>query len=367
MWGHELNFTATIRDPPTPQPELFTLYEEPGGARPDRLSEVRPQDRDLRRTVDQFVGAVPGFPALDVPLPQMVDQPVVLLAAFDVLVPEQVIEVPKMSTPTRCPRTVLSVPQTAEQLVEFPNVVSLIDVIRHPVEWKNWRSSWFLPGQSSSAFYGADHRAAAATAEQNVDIPVPRGAPHDVHQIPLPAAGSSDLLETANQGVVSTFPRRKKCEDPAHPGVGTGRGLQLMASVSLAGGLPVDSGTGGSRASWGTTWVEAAFGSLGEAGTMPSSCVSLRLLWKNFIVSSCPSCSRNSHLESGALFPLSLYLAVLVPGVWVLLMSTNIGFFGRRLSSWEQCLVLQWIHALRQFFGYGRISHMFLRCGRLGS
>ena len=84
--------------------------------------------------MDQFVGAVPGFPALDVLVPQMVDQPVVLLAAFDVLVPEQVIEVPKMSTPTRCPRTVLSVPQTAEQLVEFPNVVSLIDVIRHPLE-----------------------------------------------------------------------------------------------------------------------------------------------------------------------------------------------------------------------------------------
>ena len=41
------------------------------------------------------------------------------------------------------------------------------------------------------------------------------------------------------------------------------------------------------RASWGTTWSEATYGSLGEAGTMPSSCVSLRLLWKNFIVSSC--------------------------------------------------------------------------------
>ena len=63
-------------------------------ARPDRLSEVRPQDRDLWRTVDQIVDAVPGSPALDVPVPQMVDQPLVLLAAFDVLVPEQVIEVP---------------------------------------------------------------------------------------------------------------------------------------------------------------------------------------------------------------------------------------------------------------------------------
>ena len=51
-------------------------------------------------------------------------------------------------------------------------------------------------------------------------------------------------------------------------------------------------------------------GSLGEAGTMPSSCVSLRMLR--------PRCS---HLESGALFPWTLYLAVIVPGVWVLLFS----------------------------------------------
>ena len=229
-----MNCTATIRDPPTPQPELFSLYEEPGGARPDRLSEVRPQDRDLRRTVDQIVDAVPGLPALDVPVPQMVDQPLVLLAAFDVLLPEQVIEVPMMSTLTRCPRTVLSVPQTAEQLVDFPNVVSLIDVIRHPVELtvgggRIGGLPGFLPGQSyslsaeqivdnpvprrgfggglhglhpgqsSSASYGADHRVAAATAEQNVDIPAPRGAPHAFHQNPLPTAGSSDLLETANQ------------------------------------------------------------------------------------------------------------------------------------------------------------------------
>ena len=41
---------------------------------------------------------------------------------------------------------------------------------------------------------------------------------------------------------------------------------------------------------------------------------------------SCPLRSRCSHLKSGALFPLSLYLAVLVPGVWVLLMSTRLIF-----------------------------------------
>ena len=175
-------------------------------SRPDRLTEVRPQERVLRRTVEQNVEPVRGVPVLDAPVPQMVDQPLVLLAAFDVLVSEQVIEVPKMSTPTRCPRTVLSVPQTAEQLVEAPNVVSLIDVIRHPLEQtvsggRIGGLPGFLPGQSYSlsagqivdipvpvrggsgsgglqGFHprqGSLHR----TVEQLVDILVPGGGPHD--------------------------------------------------------------------------------------------------------------------------------------------------------------------------------------------
>ena len=40
LWGHEQNYTAKIRKPPTPQPELFSLEEEPGGGLPAPLSEV---------------------------------------------------------------------------------------------------------------------------------------------------------------------------------------------------------------------------------------------------------------------------------------------------------------------------------------
>ena len=43
---------------------------------------------------------------------------------------------------------------------------------------------------------------------------------------------------------------------------------------------------------------------------------------------SCPLRSRCSHLESGASSPLSLYLAVVVRGVWVFLFNTKIGFAG---------------------------------------
>ena len=38
-WGREMNFTATIRDPPTPQLELFSFYdEEPSLPCPGRRS-----------------------------------------------------------------------------------------------------------------------------------------------------------------------------------------------------------------------------------------------------------------------------------------------------------------------------------------
>ena len=148
VWGHELNYTATIRDPPTPQPELFSLYEEPGGARPDRLSEVRPQDRDLRRTVDQFVGAVPGFPALDVPVPQM--------------------EVPKILPEDVPMRTTVRDTQLAEQLVQVPTIVSwiLLQLIMEqnvdiPVPGRGGRIAGlqgFLPRQSSTAQLASQER-----------------------------------------------------------------------------------------------------------------------------------------------------------------------------------------------------------------
>ena len=65
-----------------------------------------------------------------------------------------------------------------------------------------------------------------------------------------------------------------------------------------------------------------------EAGTMPSSCVSLRLLLKEF-----PTLrSRGSHVKSGALFRWSLCVAVLVPCVWALLMSTEDWIFREILT-----------------------------------
>ena len=111
--------------PPTHPPththtpaELFSLYEEDfSGARPDRLTEVRPQERVQRHTVDQIIAA----PMLGVPVPLMEKQLLVdVFACYDIQVPEQVIEVPKILIDDISVRTPVCEPQLAEQLVEVP-------------------------------------------------------------------------------------------------------------------------------------------------------------------------------------------------------------------------------------------------------
>ena len=85
-----------------------------GGARPDRLSEVRPQEQVQRHTADQIVDAVPGLPTLDVPVPLMVEQLADVLKQFDVQVREQAIDVPKIFIEDILARTLVRKPQLAE-------------------------------------------------------------------------------------------------------------------------------------------------------------------------------------------------------------------------------------------------------------
>ena len=55
-------------------------------------------------------------------------------------------------------------------------------------------------------------------------------------------------------------------------------------------------------------------------------------------------------------FFVSLRLAVLVPGVWVLLCVRKLDSSGDDFTSWVQCLVQQCIHVLRQYSGgFGRM------------
>ena len=89
---------------------------------PDRLVDVRPQERVPRRIVEQTVDTVPVVQLLHVPVPQMVDSVVEVLKILDKSFPdvEQVIEVPKILQHTVLQRSSLQEPQLAEQLVDVP-------------------------------------------------------------------------------------------------------------------------------------------------------------------------------------------------------------------------------------------------------
>ena len=108
--------------------QVSVLYEEePGGERPASLAEPPgPQERVQRHTVEHIVDLVrvaPMVQILDAPVPQMVDQLQDIMRFFDtlLLVPEQVVEVPKILLDDV---PVLRDAQLVEQLVEVPTIVS---------------------------------------------------------------------------------------------------------------------------------------------------------------------------------------------------------------------------------------------------
>ena len=157
----------------------------------------------------------------------------------------------------------------------------------------------FNPGQSSTAFGGAEHFP-ASTAEQIVDIPVPRGG-RDL----LSAASSSGLPGSANQEIFSTFsPWEKSAQLGPHPGSELGADFtsstpaaELEVFFTDAAGVCGCS----SLVVGGNFWARnQKFGGLGDG-------------WNGALVMRQPTdtvkvfpvllCSRYSHLESGALFP----------------------------------------------------------------
>ena len=130
-----------------------------GGSRPDRLTEVRPQERVQRHTVEQIV--LP--PMLDVPVPLMEEQLLVdAFAPHDIRVPEQGIEVPKILIDELPARTFVRELQLAEQLVEVPTIISFSSLQR--------------------------------IVDQNVDIPVPRGGVRGLQGFPPGQASTTSSL-----------------------------------------------------------------------------------------------------------------------------------------------------------------------------
>ena len=78
---HEVHHTAAFRTTvPPPEPDLFDLFEDPGGVRPKMLLEPQgPQERVQRHTVVHIVDVSPFVQILDVPVPRMGDQQVELI------------------------------------------------------------------------------------------------------------------------------------------------------------------------------------------------------------------------------------------------------------------------------------------------
>ena len=216
--------------------------EAPAAERPAPLLEVRPQERVGRHTGVGYEIAQ----NLEVPVPQMGEQlPDVLqfFATFLPFVAEQVIEVPKIfldRTPQRLGDR-LCQPQTAEQLMEVPTVVSYLSLIVDiPVPGRDGGGArgslqGFPPGQGS----------AAPHVEQTVDIPVPgraggggrAGLQGFAGQSSTASSSHVGAADGAGQAVFRTFPQIKKSAKHG-PHSGSELGADFTPSTLSAHQMP---------------------------------------------------------------------------------------------------------------------------------
>ena len=158
------------------------------------------------------------------------DHQLVVCQQLDVHIPEQVIEVPKISSPSRhCRRRVVFAEQTAEQLVEVPTMISYSSLLQRTVEQnvvipvlgrggRNVGLQGFSPRQSSTAQLASQERSSERIVEQIVDSRVLGGGS---------SASSSSSREHAGEGVFRTFPRVKKS-----PKVSPHSGSELSADFN---------------------------------------------------------------------------------------------------------------------------------------
>ena len=139
-----------------------------GGMRPPPLVEGRPQERIQQYTVELMIDVSPYVQILDAPVPQVEDHALEFFRRMDLQVAEQVIVVPRISC-SPCPsRSPFPEPQSAEQLVEVPTVLSPTrialqiaeQIVDTPVPRGRGkrRVQGFLPRQSSSATPSAEER-----------------------------------------------------------------------------------------------------------------------------------------------------------------------------------------------------------------
>ena len=206
----------------------------PPPTRPTPLVEGRPQGRVLRHVVEDLGELAPLVQILDLLVPQMVDYVADALRVLDFPLAEQVIEVPKMSCASCPSRSPVPEPQSAEQLVEVPTVLSPTrialqiaeQIVDTPVPRGRGqrRVQGFLPRQSSTATPSAEERISERIVEQSVfPSSAKRTSERIVEQLvdTSPggglAQGSASSAGPADEdfaGVFRTFPRGKKVRVP---------------------------------------------------------------------------------------------------------------------------------------------------------
>ena len=218
-----------------------------------------------RHCVEDMGTVCPFVQILNYPAPQIVDTVLNFFHLLNLPVAEQVVEVPKVSS-SSCPsRAVLEAPQVVEQLVVVPTIVSYSSLQQRSAEQivdipvprgrGRRRRQGFLPGQASTASVAeqtADipsssgdlqgfrpRQSSTAVSEQNVSTSAPcRGGPRGgLHGFPPVQGSAVDFpvpLGDADEGVFGTFLRvKKKCEARCSLQVGTGRALELIHAGRL--------------------------------------------------------------------------------------------------------------------------------------
>ena len=202
---HELHHTAKFRTTPLP-----------AGGRPAPLSEVAGWHVKVARHTEQLIDDLPYVQILDAPVPQMVDSAMDFFRRLDMPVPEQVIDVPMISS-SSCPSgAVLNEPQVVEQLVEVPTLLSVAVLQQRTAEQLAYipvprgRGQGFLAEQSSTAISSSSKRISERTVERIVDISPGGGLGHGSSS----SAGPAD--EDFYWGFFALFPSGKKVRHDLH-------------------------------------------------------------------------------------------------------------------------------------------------------
>ena len=163
----------------------------------------------VRHIVEDLGELAPLVQILDLPVPQMVGDVTDTFRILDFPIAEQVIEVPKISC-FPCPsRSLLPEPQSAEQLVEVPTVLSPTRIALRIAEQlvdtpvPRGRGQGSLPRQSTTATHSSGERISERIVEQIVDFSPGAG----LGQGSASSAGAADEDFT---GFFALFPVGKK-------------------------------------------------------------------------------------------------------------------------------------------------------------